>query len=348
MNVVTQMPILRILVVLASLVIVTAGLQAAAPILNPLLLSILFAVIFWPMLDGLQRRGLSTAAALAVVLLGVVVVSLIFIGFLAVSVSSFTAQLPIYQEQLAVQIQALAQMLERFGVEPEQIRALTQREETNPLGVYVYLIGGLSQLLTQSFLILFYVIFILVEVATFQNKLRAAFKNNPIAYDYAAQVFTSLKDFLIIKTNISFITGVGVSIPLFFIGVDFAIIWGFLTFLLNFIPYIGSILAGIPPVIIAFIEFGPGIEVLLVILIFVVANIIVGYVLEPRMMGAGLGLSALVVFIALIVWGWILGPIGLILSIPITAAIKIILESYAGTRWLAVMLGTEEDIEKLA
>ena len=348
MNVVTQMPILRILLVLASLIIVLAGLKIAAPILNPFFLSILFAVIFWPMLDSLQRRGLSTGMALGVVILGVIVVGLIFIGFLAASVSSFSTQLPVYQEQLSVQIRALSELLQGFGVEPGQLRALTQRESSNPLSIYLYVISGLSQLLTQSFLIFFYVVFILVEIATFQKKLKAAFKNNPHGYDYAARVFTSLKDFLVIKTNVSLVTGVGVTIPLYFLGVDFAIIWGFLTFLLNFIPYVGSILAGIPPVIIAFIEFGPGIEVLLVIGIFLAANLIVGYILEPRMMGAGLGLSALVVFIALIIWGWILGPIGLILSIPITAAIKIILESYEGTRWLAVMLGTEEDIEKLA
>ncbi len=347
MNYINQTPVVRFMIIAASFVIITAGLQAATPLLIPFLLAILFAVVFWPLLDGLQKRGLSTALALAIVLVGVVVVSLIFMGLLGASLSGFSSQLPVYQSRLAEQIEDLGRMLVQLGVEPEQLRALSQREDTNPGRIYLFLITGLSQLLTQSFMILFYVIFILVEVATFQNKLRVALKGNDKAYGYAARVFSSLKDFLVIKTYINVITGVAVAIPLWLLGVDFAILWGFLAFLLNYIPYIGSILAGIPAVILAFIEFGPGLTVLLVIGVFVLINIIVGYVLEPKMLGEGLGISALVVFIAMVFWGWVLGPVGLILSTPLTAAIKIVLESSEGTRWAAIMLGTEADVEAM-
>ncbi|MCB0193089.1 MAG: AI-2E family transporter [Anaerolineae bacterium] len=347
MNQVIQTPTVRFMIVAASVVIIAAGLRAATPLLIPFLLAILFAVVFWPLLDGLKKRGLSTGVALGIVILGVVVVSLIFMGILAASVSSFNTQLPVYQAQLTTQVEALAQMLTRLGVEPEQLRSLLQREDSNPFQIYFYILSGLSQLLTQSFMILFYVIFILVEVAVFQDKLRVILKGNDKAYHYAVRVFSSLKDFLVIKTYINLITGIAVAVPLWIMGIDFALLWGFLAFLLNYVPYIGSIIAGIPAVVFAFIEFGPGVTVLLVIGVFVLVNIVVGYVLEPKMLGEGLGLSALVVFITMVFWGWILGPIGLILSTPVTAAIKIVLESSEATRWAAVMLGTEADVQTM-
>ncbi|MCB0164215.1 MAG: AI-2E family transporter [Anaerolineae bacterium] len=340
-------PTLRVMIIAASFVIIVAGVQAATPLLIPFLLAMLFAVIFWPILDGLQKRGLSTAVALTLVILGVVVVSLIFMGLLAASLSSFSSNLPVYQMQLTQQVEALSQMLSQFGVERGQLRALLQREDTNPFRIYLFILSGLSQLLTQSFMILFYVIFILVEVAVFQDKLRVVLKGNDKAYRYAVRVFSSLKDFLVIKTYINVITGIAVAVPLWLLGIDFAFFWGFLAFLLNYVPYIGSIIAGIPAVVLAFIEFGPGSVVLLVIGIFVLVNIIVGYVLEPKMLGEGLGLSALVVFITMVFWGWVLGPVGLILSTPVTAAIKIVLESSEATRWAAVMLGTEADVKSM-
>jgi predicted PurR-regulated permease PerM len=134
-------------------------------------------------------------------------------------------------------------------------------------------------------------------------------------------------------------------VALWFIGLDFAILWGFVAFLLNYVPNFGSIIAAIPSVMLAFVQFGIGWQFWTVLGIYVAVNILVGYVVEPKMMGRGLGLSALVVLVAVIFWGWILGPVGLILSVPITVALKIFMGSYPGSRWLAVMLGAEDEVE---
>ena len=119
------------------------------------------------------------------------------------------------------------------------------------------------------------------------------------------------------------------------IGVDYHVLWGLLAFLLNFIPTFGSILAAVPPVLLAIVQLGFG-EALMTAALYVAVNVIVGSILEPRFMGKGLDLSSLVVFLSLVFWGWILGPVGMLLSVPLTIMLKIALESSPDTHWAAV------------
>jgi predicted PurR-regulated permease PerM len=124
-------------------------------------------------------------------------------------------------------------------------------------------------------------------------------------------------------------------------GVDYYLLWGLLAFLLNYIPTIGSFFALLPPALLALIQFGI-VEAIVVVIVFVIINTLIGNIIEPRFMGKGLGLSTLVVFLSLIFWGWVLGPVGMLLSVPLTITIKIALDSSEETRWLAILLGSEE------
>jgi AI-2 transport protein TqsA len=135
-------------------------------------------------------------------------------------------------------------------------------------------------------------------------------------------------------------------VSLFFIGVDYFVLWGLLAFLLNFIPTLGSILAAVPPVLLAIIQLGVP-EALAVGAVFFGINTIIGNILEPRFMGKGLDLSSLVVFLSLVFWGWILGPVGMLLSVPLTMTVKIALENFEGTYWVAVMLGSGSGIKDM-
>ena len=141
------------------------------------------------------------------------------------------------------------------------------------------------------------------------------------------------------QTQVSLATGVAVTISLLVLNVQFAVLWGIVAFFMNFIPYIGSILAAIPAVIMAFIQYGPSSTVVWVIVAYLVVNFIVNYTIYPRVMSKGVDLSMFIVLAGMVFWGWVLGPIGLILSVPMTAVIKISLESYPSSRWLAIMLG---------
>ncbi|MDP7389373.1 MAG: AI-2E family transporter, partial [Pseudomonadales bacterium] len=132
-----------------------------------------------------------------------------------------------------------------------------------------------------------------------------------------------------------------VTVILWVLGVDFPLLWGLLAMLLNFIPTIGSIIAAVPPGMLAIVQAGPGTAVA-VAFGFIMINMVMGNVLEPRFMGRGLGLSTLVVFLSLVLWGWLLGPIGMLLSVPLTMTAKIALEANPQTSWIAYLLGPPE------
>jgi len=137
---------------------------------------------------------------------------------------------------------------------------------------------------------------------------------------------------------LAIVAGLAVVILLGLIGVDYVVLWGVLAFLLNFIPNIGSIIAAVPAVLLALVQLGAP-AALAAAGGYLLINTVVGTFLEPRYMGKGLGLSTLVVFLSLIFWGWVLGPVGMLLSVPLTIAIKIALDSQPNTRWMAIMLG---------
>jgi predicted PurR-regulated permease PerM len=167
-----------------------------------------------------------------------------------------------------------------------------------------------------------------------------ALKNPDKSLQQAHSIKDTVNQYLALKTLFSLATGILVWVWLRFHGVDYPLLWGILAFLLNFVPNIGSILAAIPAVLLAIVQFGGG-RASAVAAGYLVINFVIGSVVEPRFMGRGLGLSTLVVFVSLVFWGWVLGPVGMLLSVPLTMVLKIALEGNDDTRWLAVMLGPE-------
>jgi predicted PurR-regulated permease PerM len=331
---------IRFMVVVIGCVAIVAGMHAIASILNPIFIAVLFAVLFDMPRSWLIRRGMSAGMALGLTILGALLITVLFLFLIGNSMLNLSASLPAYQEQLQSQLEASREMLAQAGVQVDQLKTLAQSEATNPLGVIGYVLGGVASILSSAVLILVYAIFLLIEVSGFPLKLNDAFKPSEPAHRYISTVSANLRSFLVAQTQVSLITGVGVIIALWLLGVEFALLWGFVAFLMNFIPYIGSILAAIPAVIVAFIQFGPSTTVLLVIGVYLLVNIVVNYAIYPRLMSQGVDLSMFIVLASMIFWGWVLGPIGLILAVPITAVIKISLESYPGSRWLGVMLGS--------
>ena len=203
-------------------------------------------------------------------------------------------------------------------------------------------LSALSSILTNALLILLTVVFILLEAADFLNKLRAVLKNPERTLSTIEKFSQSAKRYLVIKTLISAATGLVIWHWLLILGVDYPLLWGMLSFLLNYVPNIGPLIAALPVALLALVQLGMG-SALLTVLGFVVLHIVVGNLIEPKLMGKGLSLSTLVVFLSLVFWGWVLGPIGMILSVPMTSLVKIGLESYEDTRGLAIMLGSDTE-----
>jgi predicted PurR-regulated permease PerM len=215
-------------------------------------------------------------------------------------------------------------------------------------GWVMILAGGifaaLSSVLTHAFLILLTVVFILLEMADFPKKLRIVLKSPERSLSTIEKFSQHAKRYMVIKTLISAATGLLIWLWLLILGVDYPVLWGTLSFLLNFVPNIGAILAALPVALLALVQLGVG-SALLSVLGFMVVHIVVGNLIEPKLTGKGLSLSTLVVFLSLVFWGWVLGPIGMILSVPMTSLVKIALESYEETRGLAFMLGSGSELD---
>ena len=338
-NVLSQSEIARFMVIIVGVVAIVASMRAIASILNPILIAVLFAVLFDIPRAWLVKRGMSRGKALLVTILGALLVTLILIVLMASAFLDLTASLPEYQQQLEAQLAELGAKLNQYGITGDQLKGMAQSDQSNPLKVISYVLGGVVSLLSGALLILVYAIFLLIEAAGFPDKLNAAFKPSEPAYRYLNDVTTNLRNFLVAQTQVSLATGVSVTVSLWLLGVEFAVLWGIVAFLMNFIPYIGSILAAIPAVIVAFIQYGPSITVLLVIGAYLLINVVVNYTIYPRVMSKGVDVSMFIVLAGMVFWGWVLGPIGLILSVPMTAVIKISLDTFPGSRWLGVMLG---------
>jgi len=329
----------RILVTLAAFVVVVAGMRAAEPLLTPFLLSALIAMICAPALFWLQSRKVPTGLAVVLVVLGMMLAGLLLGTFLGSSLNDFVRAAPSYQVRLQDETKALFGWLQGLGL---HVSSGVLPEYFDPAKAMQMIATSLKQLggvLTNTFLILLTVIFILLEASGFSGKLRRALDRPESSLENFRLISDNIRSYITIKTIFSLLTGLLVTLLLFTCGIDFPVLWGVLAFLLNYVPNIGSIIAAIPAVLLAFVQFG-GSRALIVGAGYLVINTVLGSVFEPRYMGRGLGLSALVVFVSLVFWGWVLGPIGMLLSVLLTMIVKIALESYDDTRWLGVLLGS--------
>lgn len=329
-----------LLLSLAAVVVVIAGLREAAELLIPFLLAIFIAVICAPSVFWLQRKKIPRWAA---VLLVVLVLWGAFLGLatlLGTSVNNFTRAMPGYQASLEQGFAGLLAWLDGFGL---HVPTASIQEQIDP-GAAMRLARGvltsLGGVLTNTFLIMVTVIFILLEAASFPDKLKSAFGQSETTMDAFGTFAGGINKYLAIKSLMSLVTGICVWMLLTLVGVDFPVLWGLLAFMLNYVPTIGSIIAAVPAVLLALIQFG-GPKGLVVAVGYLVINLAIANFIEPQMMGRGVGLSTLVVFLSLVFWGWVFGPIGMLLSVPLTMTAKIALGTSEKSRWLAVMLGPE-------
>ncbi len=333
-------PATGFLLTCAALVIVIAGMRAAAPLLTPLLLSIFLAVLTAPPMFYLRDRGLPTGAALLLVVFVLVVLGVGLAALIGGSLNDFSANLPGYETRLREQSRELRLWLEGVGLHLPRETFTELLDPARAMHLAGQVISGLGGLLANAFLILLTVIFLLFEASQLPAKLNAVIGGSEGSMQRLGSIAQNINRYMAIKALTSLLTGVGVALCLLPIGVDFPVLWGLLAFLLNFVPNIGSIIAAVPAVLLALVQLGP-MGAVWTILVYLLINTVVGNVLEPRVMGRGLGLSTLVVFVSLVFWGWVLGPVGMFLSVPLTMTLKIALDSSPGTRPAAVLLGSE-------
>lgn len=324
---------------LAAFVIVIAGVIAAKTIIIPILLSAFIAVICSPPLFWLEGRGLPKTAAFVVVLSVFIAVFLGVVAVLGTSANDFKNHLDDYKSSFRGIVESTISTAEKYHIPLEKSVVMKHFDPGMLFGLAGQMISGIGSMLSQTVLIFITVAFILFETASFPKKLEALRAGKKPSEASPAAAFTKkINSYLAIKTMTSLATGVLVGISLAVLKVDFPFMWGMLAFFLNFIPNIGSFIAAVPAILLALVQLGP-MTALLTAVVYTVINFVIGNIIEPKYMGKGLGLSSLVVFLSLVFWGWVLGPVGMFLSVPLTMTLKLLCDSRESTKPIGILLG---------
>jgi predicted PurR-regulated permease PerM len=331
----------RLLLSVAALFLIVAGLRFMSSFVVPFLLSAFVAVMVSRPLNFLKQKRVPTALATALIIVLVLFLGFLLARALGASFNTFMSESPLYQERINEQWLDLLKWLESHGLETPEDEGFSKAFSPGAaVGLVTSMLSGVQKALTNAFLILLSTVFILLEASSFPRKLRSAlaYPDSALA---ALESFTGkVQGYVTIKTYISLATGATVAVLMLLMGIDFAFLLGLLAFLLNFIPAFGSIIAAVPAVVLALVQFGAA-KAAVVFLVYLGVNTLFGSILEPRFMGKGLGLSIFVVFASVVFWGWVFGPVGMLLAVPLTMTLKIALESSEQTRWVGVLMGSE-------
>lgn len=326
---------------MAGILAILLVMRYAQDIVVPFLLSLFIAIIMSGPVDFLYKRGVSITVAVCLVLVLTILLEVIFALILGNTAAQFSDALPVYQERLSsIQAQVGAWLMSR-KINISNTGIMDALDPKLALGFANSIMVQIGDLLSNMALISFTVLFLLLEAWSFPAKLKAM--KGVQAGEVLAKiaiVIDSTKQYIAMKTLASLATALLVGIGLAWVGLDFVMLWVFLTFALNFVPNIGSIIAAVPAVLLALLQLSP-FDTLIVIGIYLGANMLIGNIIEPGMMGRRVGLSTLVVFLSLIFWGWVLGPVGMLLSVPLTMVVKFAAQSSENSQWLAVLLGSE-------
>lgn len=331
--------VLRGLVAAAALMVIVAGLRAASSLLVPLAIAIFIAITSHPLVAWLERRRVPTGLAVSLTL-AVLLLTLLGPGLVVQSAANRLVTLaPGYGERLSVLSAGWFVWLQQRGVDTSQLAEVLNW--TAALNVAGGVFANAAFLLSNALLVLFVVAFVLLEAAGLPGTVSRAFLVDPHALDRYHRVTGEVQRYLRVKTAISLITGLLVGLWTALLGVEFAVLWGLLAFILNFIPNFGSIIAAVPAMLLAYVQLGAGSAAAVGAGYFAV-NMVLGNIVEPLVMGRQLRLSPLVVVLSLIFWGWVWGAVGMVLAVPITMSVRILLEQSPDLRWAAVLIAGGE------
>ncbi len=324
----------------ASLVVMIAGLQAAQGVVIPVVFALLLAALASPAVSELRALGLPKAPSILLVMVLVTLALVAFGAVLADSVGRFTTSIPQYQASFDDLWSDLIKLLAAWGVPAAALENATQGLTG---GVVLNWVGqGVSavvSLLSNLLIVVITTSFLLLEASDLEEKLQVAFGTDSQAVPGLTEAAQKVQRYLALKTVISLLTGALAGLLCAGAGLPFPVLWGLIAFLLNYVPAIGSIVAAIPPVALAAVALSPA-HALAVLLGYLIINIGIGNILDPRLMGRRLGLSPLVVLLSLFLWGFVWGPAGTLLAVPMMVVLKLVLETIDSTRWIAVLMSS--------
>jgi predicted PurR-regulated permease PerM len=330
----------------AALIIIIAGIMYAASVATSLLMALFISIICAQPILWLQKKKVPQGLSVTIVFLGILGIVYGFGELIANSFSSFSEDAPTYEKNLREMGTSILQFFQGYGIHISTDKMGNLFDPSKIMGITAGFLSQLGGFMGNAFTIFFLALFLLLELDSIPIKVNAIMKGATEKVAYLSVIGKSIRHYLSIKTQTSLLTGLLIWICLAIIGVDYAIIWALIAFLLNYIPNIGSIIAAFPAILFSLVQLGFS-GVLWTTISFVSVNMLIGNAIEPKLMGKGMGLSTFIVFLSLIFWGFVLGTVGMFLSVPLTMAIKIMLEQNPKTKWIAIILGTQNEAQTI-
>ncbi|MBN1883298.1 MAG: AI-2E family transporter [Deltaproteobacteria bacterium] len=346
-------------------VLLTIIMRSLAIILKPFFIAVFISYLIYPGVTYLAKRKIPKFLAYILVFFFIFGIIYILGALISVNINDFIDRIPEYEVKFTKLLTQTGEFLQKYSI--LQRLGLEDEVSLTEFDIFQYIsvskltgylgssIGSFFDILGNTLVVLFFMIFILLEIERFPARIEYAYGDRAEkAFEVTEAINSSVRKYLGVKTLVSLGTGGLYALILGVAGVDFWILWGFLGFILNYIPYIGSYIATIFPTLLALIQFGPLAAVVLLALMLTVQTIM-GSIIEPKVLGRELNLSPILVLIALAFWGWVWGFVGMFLSIPITASIKIIMDHVEETRVVARLMSdvrevppeTEDDADKV-
>lgn len=332
----------------AALVVIVAGLKAAGPVLVPFLVAVFLAIICAPAVRALRGMRVPNIVAVLLVILAMMLLLVGAGALFAGTINEFTTEAPKYQQRVTSMVRGAAALWgDALGSKRLELSTDKLFSAVDP-GAVMSLVGSsmnaLATVMSDAVLVVLAMIFMLLEASTIPVKLRLMAGHPEADISHFTRIAKDVQRYLAVKTVLAIATGVLVGTWAAILQVDFAVLWGLLAFMLNYVPNIGVMIAAVPAVLLALVQHGPGTAALLAVGYLAVGTV-VGNAIEPAWMGRRLGLSTLVVFLSLVVWGWLWGSVGMLLSVPLTMVVKIMLENSEEWSPWAVLLDPGEEAE---
>lgn len=334
----------RTILLLAATVVVIAGLRNIGPVVLPLLTAAFIATVSAPVLGVLVRARVPQGLAVGLTCLLDVGLVIGVGALVGTSLSGLSEALPRYQRALADLHHQAIGLFHGAGISADSDDLLFFSDANAVVGFVTDMAGELTSFASNAFLVVLLVVFLLFELEPFQRKL-AVLLGTSSRLERFANAADMVQRYLFVKTGVSLLVAVLVGILLEVMGVDFAFLWALATFLLNYVPSIGPAIATVPSTAIAVLTLSPGAAAVVGVGQLVI-HLIVGNVLEPRLMGGALGISTLAVFVSMLFWGWLWGPLGALFAVPLTLLLISLFELSPETRWIAVLLASKEWAEE--
>jgi len=330
---------LTVVLGLAGTALAVLGMRAASSVLAPILLALVLTVAVHPLLAGLERRGMPRWLAVTVAVLVVDGALIALVVSVAVSLGRLATELPTYAAQWDQLLQGLRHGLVALGVGPEQVQtALRSVGPGAVVGAVTGLLGGLLSATTELVFVLATVLFMCADASTLPARVAASGAERTLLGPALAAFARSTRSYIVVTTVFGFIVAVLDTIALAVLGIPLALLWGLLSFVTNYVPNVGFVIGLLPPTLLALLVDGPR-SAILVVVIYSVINLVLQSVVQPAFVGDAVGLSVTVTFLSLVVWAWVLGPLGAILSVPLTLLFRaVLLEADPEAAWARALV----------